>query len=114
MIATILTTKCREAESPLLPARFSRQFSRQSVASDGVSNQSIPTVSRQKCRDSGAARRGDGDSRQISRHFGGINRTDAEQKVNPAEYPAILAEFAAPLSGHFPGHFVRLPQHHAA
>lgn len=40
-----IATRCREAKSPLPPARFSRQFSRQSVASDGVPSQAIPTVS---------------------------------------------------------------------
>jgi len=36
MIATILTTKCREVEFFPPPRWFSRQFSRQSVASGGV------------------------------------------------------------------------------
>lgn len=35
----------RETKSPRPPARFSRQFSRQSVVSDGVPNQAIPAVS---------------------------------------------------------------------
>ncbi len=52
MIATSLTTFCREAKNPFSSARFSRQFSRQSVVSDGATNQTIPTRPRQKCRDS--------------------------------------------------------------
>ncbi len=35
----------RETKSPRPPARYSRQFSRQSVVSDGVPNQAIPAVS---------------------------------------------------------------------
>jgi hypothetical protein len=34
MIATLLTTLCRKAQSLLPPVRFSRQFSRQSVATE--------------------------------------------------------------------------------
>ena len=45
-----------------------RHFSRQSVARANEWLCGIPTVSRQKCRDSAVA----GVSRQISRHFGGI------------------------------------------
>lgn len=71
----------------------------------------IPTIIPTKCRDSGAARQGDSESRQTSCHFGEISKTDAAQAANPAKYPAILAGFAALLSGHFPGHFVRLTQH---
>lgn len=41
MIATILTTLCREAKSPLQLARFSRH----GVASDAVPNQAIPAAS---------------------------------------------------------------------
>lgn len=52
MIATFLTTLCREVESPLPPTRLSRQFSRQSVVSDGVPNQAIPTQIPTNCRDS--------------------------------------------------------------
>jgi hypothetical protein len=51
MIATILTTLCREAESFPPLRQFSRQFSRQSVASDGAGRH------------------------QISRYFGGIGAT---------------------------------------
>ncbi len=69
----------------------SRQFSRQSVVSKRVPNQAIPTIIPTECRDSGDARRN-----------------------NPAEYPAILAGYAAPLSGHLSGHFVRLQQHPSA
>ncbi len=65
----------------------SRQFSRQGVVSKRVPNQAIPTIIPTECRDSGAARRN-----------------------NPAEYPAILAGYSAPLSGHF----VRLQQHPSA
>lgn len=106
MIATFLATSCREAESLLSRARFSRQISRQNVVSDDIPNQKIPT----KCRDSSATRRGDSKSRQLSRHFGGKIDEDAEQAANPAIYPARKAGFDFPL----PGHFVRLRQHHTA
>ena len=125
-IPTIIPTKCRDSggtgaghlsghfvriESRPCPPkagcvsatrRRSRQFSRQTVATVGL--RPIPTVSRQKCRDSGAARRGKTESRQTSRHLGGVSKAEAEQEGNPAKYPAILAGYAAPL----PGHFVRL------
>ena len=42
-----------------------------------------------------------------SRHFGGVSKADADEELNPAKYPAILAGLACPLPGHFPGHFVR-------
>ncbi len=48
MIATILTALCREVEFFPPPRRFSRQFSRQSVASGEAGRQVIPTM----CRDS--------------------------------------------------------------
>jgi hypothetical protein len=74
----------------------------------GVPNQSVPTIIPTKCRDSRATRRGESESRQTSRHFGGISKTGAGQEANPAKYPAILAGYPASLPGHFPGHFVRL------
>lgn len=73
----------------------------------------IPTIIPTKCRDSRSARHAGSEFRQTSYHFGGISKADAAQQVNPARYPAILAGFAASLSGHFPGHFVRLQQRHA-
>ena len=72
MIATVLTTLCRKEAHPSPPSRFSRHFSRQSVVSAKAPSRPIPTKSRQKCRDSGAAARAHGEPRQISRHFSGI------------------------------------------
>jgi hypothetical protein len=72
MIATILTTKCRETEASHPGNRISRQFSRQSVASCCFENPIFPTESRQKCRESRSEGMVIQESRQISRHFGGI------------------------------------------
>ena len=64
----------------------------------------IPTVTRQKCRDSGAAGVRGGESRQRFSHFGGTNERDAGLEVNSAR----TAGSDCPLPGHFSGHIVRL------
>jgi hypothetical protein len=81
MIATVLTTRCREP-GPLSPWVHSRDSSR-----DKVSRAGIPAESRQSCRDSGVMAR---DVRRI--------------------LPSILPfwqDTHAPLPGHLSRHFVR-------
>ena len=66
---------CSLTTSETTTEQLWRQFSRQTVAT--ASLRPSTTV-----------------SLQTSRHLGGMNKTDAEQGVNPAKYPVILAGFA--------------------
>jgi len=111
-------SKCREPQSYQAIHRFEAFGKNRLWADDPVSRGSpmrlqihtspVPPKIPSKWRD---RRRLEGlfhESRQRSRHFGGISKTEAEQEVNPAKYPAILAGYAAQLSGHLSGHFVWL------
>ncbi len=100
MIATILTTKCREAGADPSRNRISRQFSRQSVASCYSEN-------------SGATEPCAGKSRHLSRHFGGIKSSKREN----SRIPTLIRRMFCPasrietmslgLAGQIAGHFVR-------